>query len=129
MAKIGEKIKEARLQNGWSQEELAKRMGYKSKSTINKIETGINDVTQSKVAKFAQVLNVSIKELMGWLEEPVEFQGDYSWLQPKLAETLSKIATDENMMRHIDMLIHLSDQKTNDIYDQIQYWYDKENQE
>ena len=43
-------------------------MGYKSKSTINKIELGINDVSQTKVVQFAKVLNTSIAYLMGWEE-------------------------------------------------------------
>ena len=66
---IGEKIKLARTYKEWSQEELAKRMGYKSKSTINKIELGINDVSQSKVVKFAEVLGVTVPFLMGWLDD------------------------------------------------------------
>lgn len=41
-------------------------MGYKSKSTINKIEAGINDITQSKVIAFAKVLNTTAAYLMGW---------------------------------------------------------------
>ncbi len=32
-----------------SQEELATKLGYKSRSTINKIEMGKNDITQSKI--------------------------------------------------------------------------------
>lgn len=129
MVKIGEKIKEARLQNGWSQEELAKKMGYKSKSTINKIEMGINDVTQSKVVKFSKVLGVSIADLMGWVNEPIEYSSDYMWLDPQLGDLLARISTDKELAKHIDMLIKLNDSKLNDIYDQIQYWYDKENQD
>ena len=41
---IGDKIKERRESLELTQEELAKRIGYKSKSTINKIEMGINDI-------------------------------------------------------------------------------------
>ena len=47
-----------------SQDELAKRLGYKSRSTIAKIESGENDLTQKKVAAFAKALNVSIDFLM-----------------------------------------------------------------
>ena len=43
MSTIGENIQRMRKALGWTQEDLAKRMGYKSKSTINKIELGIND--------------------------------------------------------------------------------------
>jgi transcriptional regulator with XRE-family HTH domain len=51
---------------GMTQEELATRMGYKSKSTINKIEMGINDIPQSKIVKFAEVLGTTPAHLMGW---------------------------------------------------------------
>jgi transcriptional regulator with XRE-family HTH domain len=44
-------------------------MGYKSKSTINKIELGINDIPQSKIMQFAEVLGTTPAELMGWNEE------------------------------------------------------------
>ena len=59
-----------------TQEELALKMGYKSKSTINKIELGTNDIPQSKIKKFAEVLNTTPSALMGWEkiveEKPVE---------------------------------------------------------
>lgn len=69
MPHIGDRIKAKRLQLGFSQEDLAKKMGYKSRSTINKIELGINDITQSKVLEFAKVLNTTAAYLMGWEEE------------------------------------------------------------
>lgn len=40
-------------------------MGYKSKSSINKIEMGINDIPQSKVLAFARALNTTTAYLMG----------------------------------------------------------------
>ena len=49
-----------------SQEELANLMGYTSRSTIAKIESGANDITQSTIVKFSDVLNTSIKYLMDW---------------------------------------------------------------
>lgn len=61
---LGENVKQARLMAKISQEELAKRLGYKSRSTIAKIESGENDLTQKKVAAFAKALNVSIDFLM-----------------------------------------------------------------
>lgn len=65
---IGQRIKNMRELAGLTQEELAKKMNYKSKSTINKIESGINDVTQSKIVAFAAALNTTPAHLMGWDE-------------------------------------------------------------
>ena len=66
MSTVGENILQIRKSLGWTQEELASKMGYKSKSTINKIELGINDIPQSKIVKFAQVLGTTPSRLMGW---------------------------------------------------------------
>ena len=49
---------------GWSQEQLARMMGYKSKSTINKIEKNINDVNQTTLDKFAKVFKCEITDLL-----------------------------------------------------------------
>lgn len=68
MSTIGNNILQKRKELGMTQEELAKRLGYKSKSTINKIEMGINDVPQSKIVKFAEVLCTTPAYLMGWKE-------------------------------------------------------------
>lgn len=61
---IGNNIKRARELKGLTQDELAKRMGYKSRSTIARIENGDNDVSQSKLKKFADILDVSIDFLL-----------------------------------------------------------------
>lgn len=66
---IGQRIRQKRESLGLSQEELAQKLGYKSRSTINKIESGINDITQSKVVKFAQALQTTPAALMGWEDE------------------------------------------------------------
>ena len=65
---IGEKIKLRRTEKGWSLQELADRMGYANKSTVARIESGKIDLPQSKVVKFAEVLNTTVADLMGWVE-------------------------------------------------------------
>ena len=66
---IGDRIKFRRIQMGLSQEELASKLGYKSRSTINKIELGVNDITQSKVSAIAKALDTTSAYLMGWDDE------------------------------------------------------------
>lgn len=71
---IYDRIKERRLELGLSQEELAHKVGYKSRSTINKIEAGLRDITQTKVTDFARALSTTPGYLMGWsdIETPAE---------------------------------------------------------
>ena len=67
---VGEKIREARLKKGYSQAELAELLGYKSRSSINKIEVEGRDIPRSSIVKFAKVLDVTPAYLMGWEDEP-----------------------------------------------------------
>ena len=77
MSTVGENILRIRKQLGWTQEELATKMGYKSKSSINKIELGLNDIPQSKIAQFAKVLGTTPACLMGWEEDTTaDFSND-----------------------------------------------------
>ena len=63
---LGDKVKQKREEMGLSQEELAEKMGYKSKTSIHKIEQGITDLPLSKVEELSKVLNVTTSYLMGW---------------------------------------------------------------
>lgn len=65
---VRQRIKELRKARGLSQEELAHRMGYKDRSTIAKIERGVNDISQSKIEAFARALDATPSYLMGWDE-------------------------------------------------------------
>lgn len=65
---IGNHIKALRLERDMSQDELAKRSGYSSRSTINKIELGINDVPQSKIKAIAETLGVPVSQILCWDE-------------------------------------------------------------
>lgn len=72
MENVGKNIADMRKALGLTQEELAARVGYKTKSAINKIELGIRDLPQKKIAIFADALNVTPGRLMGWDEEQKE---------------------------------------------------------
>lgn len=65
---IGDRIRLKRNEKGWSQRDLAAKMGYSNHSTVGKVETGKVDLPQSKVVQFAEVLGVSVAYLMGWEE-------------------------------------------------------------
>lgn len=65
---IGERIKELRVSLNMTQDELAKLTGYKSRSSIQKIESGERDITQSAIVAFAKALKTTPSVIMGWEE-------------------------------------------------------------
>lgn len=69
MSEIYRRIRERRLELGLTVEDLAKKMGYKDKSSISKIENGKADIPQSKVMAFARALETTTAYLMGIDEE------------------------------------------------------------
>lgn len=107
MTNIGTRIKERRIELGMSQDELAEKMGYKSRSTITKIEKGINDVVQSNIVKFSEVLNTSIAYLMGWDndEEDTRKKIDVT------TDILIRMEKDKNFSDLIKILYKMDDSK------------------
>ena len=97
---IGQRIKHCRTELNMSQRELAKRMGYLNHSTITKIEAGSVDIPQSKIIKFAQVLNTTEAFLMGWesIEEKSANNDGLSDNQKKLMDFVKTVPEDRAEM-------------------------------
>lgn len=68
--KTHETIKALRERLGLSQEELARKVGYKDRSSVAKVEAGVVDLSESKLSAFAGALGVSTACLLG-LESPL----------------------------------------------------------
>lgn len=67
---IGDRIKQRRLELGLSQDEVAKKVGYQSRSSINKLENSRN-LPLTKVEMMAKALECSPGYLMGWVDDGV----------------------------------------------------------
>lgn len=65
---LANRVRQRREELGLSQEQLALRMGYSSRTSINKIENG-RPCSQKIIARLAEALNVGIPYLMGWEDE------------------------------------------------------------
>ena len=63
MNNFGDKIKKVRLEHGMSQEEFARELGYTSKSTVNKIEKGVNDMSQDKLELLIKKFDLEVNDL------------------------------------------------------------------
>lgn len=82
---VGFRISMLRKAKGITQDALAQKVGYTSRSTINKIEKGLVDIPQSKIIDIAEALDTTPAYLMGWSEEkensPEEIsEGEKEWL-------------------------------------------------
>lgn len=62
--KLGMKVKEIRKGKKMSQQEFAESLGYTSKSTINKIEEGINDMSYDKLILLIKKYELSLGDLL-----------------------------------------------------------------
>lgn len=84
---IGERIKQRRIELNLTQDELAKKVGYKSRSSIQKIETA-RDLPLRKVAKMASALETSPGYLMGWEDSIVQYvDNSYEVNDPYFADS------------------------------------------
>ena len=58
MKEIADRIKEARLAKGMTQDELAKALGLKSRSSINKMEKNAYEIGLDRLKEIARALDV-----------------------------------------------------------------------
>ena len=75
MLQLYKNIKKRRLELQLTQTDLATKLGYADKSMIAKIEKGVVDLPQSKILAFADVLQTSPSDLMGWEQIDTNFSG------------------------------------------------------
>lgn len=97
MTTIGDRIKARRLELDMSQDELARLVGYKSRSSINKIESDGRLLPQRKIMEIANALNTTPAYIMGW-EESNEPEAPSVPLTPRderqIAADLEKMLAD-----------------------------------
>lgn len=60
---IGANIRFLRTQHGYSQEDLAEKLGYKSYTTITKWESEVSEPTLKKASEIAAFFNISVNDL------------------------------------------------------------------
>lgn len=95
---VGERIRDKRIELGLTQEEVANKLGYKSRSSVNKIETS-RSLPISKVERMATVLGCTPAYLMGW-------EDTYS---TESAFLLGQAAKDPEAKRMLSYFLSLSD--------------------
>lgn len=90
---VGTNIRRRRVEMRMSQQELADAMGYKTRSTIAKIESGENDVSQKKLQRFAQALDTTVEALV------------FGYVSGPAVVNASAAAAESNRNRHVAIIL------------------------
>ena len=108
-SRIGRIIRDLRTSAGMTQEELAHRIGYKSKVSINKIESGQRSLTRDKIKDIAEIFGVSPLLILGYDEDEQLYKKLYSktdsiesapegyYTNPETAEIAQEIFDDPDL--------------------------------
>lgn len=93
---VGDRIRIRRERLGMTQDELAKKLGHSSRSTVSKAEKWGNDITTWKVKRYAEALDCSFEYLMGWEDKVEKREGAPSGLDvDAIASVLAKKMSEE----------------------------------
>lgn len=98
---VGSLIKQARLEKGFTQDELAEKVGVK-KSAVAKWENGrVSEIKRSNLKMLSEVLGVNPNKLLGDIErDPVS-----------VAEEMADIYLDKDLRKMISEYQSLDNQK------------------
>jgi transcriptional regulator with XRE-family HTH domain len=98
---VGKNIRTIRHQRGWSQEDVANRLGI-SIPAFSKIETGVTDINLSRLEQIADIFQVNVVNLLALEFENTEPQAsNLSIAQKKITDREAEIA---NLQRKVILL-------------------------
>jgi transcriptional regulator with XRE-family HTH domain len=90
---VGKNIRTLRHQRGWSQEDIANRLGI-SIPAFSKIETGVTDINLSRLEQIANIFEITVAQILSVEEGEVDLTpSNLSIAQKKLGDRESEIAS------------------------------------
>jgi transcriptional regulator with XRE-family HTH domain len=98
---VGQNIRTIRHQRGWSQEDVANRLGI-SIPAFSKIETGVTDINLSRLEQIANIYEINVANLLSLdIEETAPQISNLSIAQKKILDRELEIA---NLQRKVILL-------------------------
>jgi transcriptional regulator with XRE-family HTH domain len=98
---VGKNIRTIRHQRGWSQEDVATRLGI-SIPAFSKIETGVTDINLSRLEQIANIYEINVINLLALDAEDTEPQVSHlNIAQKKILDREAEIA---NLQRKVILL-------------------------
>ncbi|WPU92335.1 helix-turn-helix transcriptional regulator [Mucilaginibacter sabulilitoris] len=98
---VGKNIRALRHQRGWSQEDVANRLGI-SIPAFSKIETGVTDINLSRLEQIANIFEINVAQMLAIDAEEIDVTpSNLSIAQKKLIDRESEIS---NLQRKVILL-------------------------
>lgn len=101
---VGERIRKRREELNMTQDELAQKVGYTSRSSVAKVEANANGMVQSKLIKFANALQTTPAYLLGWEETTVK-------KNDTIADIILQIRSDEELLELVKGICNLPEEQ------------------
>lgn len=114
---IGDRIRRKREELGMSQQELADRAGYSTRSAIAKIEKGVSDITSSKLIEIANALQTTVSYLVNgekyYLNEETEKIAQEAYDNPDMKSLfdMSRKMSPERLKAHLEFMEKLQNEE------------------
>ena len=106
MLELYQNIRNRRKELGMSQDELAKKVGYTSRSTIARIENGEIDISRSKIIAFAEALKTTPMDLLGWSDdgdiETDDLNRQISFKSREQYDAIVRLSSDSELMALVE---------------------------
>ena len=120
---VGKRIRDRRIKLNLSQDELAKKLGYKDRSSITRIENGERDLPQSKVVAIANALSTTPGYIMGWEQDEPPIDLD---VIAKAVEIARKSTENEQIRRLTTYAKKLSQSDLDRLIEIAKMWSDND---
>lgn len=110
---VGDRIRQRRIALNMTQDELARKVGYKTRASINNIELK-RDIPMKKLKPIADALEISVYDLMGWEEK----NNKYSHVN---TDYLAKVMLTPGDWELLTLFEGLSDSERSEIISYVNY--------
>lgn len=117
---IGDRIKARRLELGMSQNDLAKKLGYKNSSSVSRVEDDKTDLPRSRIIEFAAALNTTPAALMGFTDDLESAKEDAASIYSQYLNAVSNQDFEDGMFARYNALFDLVKEATPEEMDQIE---------
>ncbi|MCI2049023.1 MAG: helix-turn-helix domain-containing protein [Lachnospiraceae bacterium] len=119
---IGERIRAKRIELNMTQDELAKKMGYKYRSSVNKMEQA-DHLTLKIISKVAKALGCEESELMGWNDDSSQVH----YIDHKAADAAQKMMKNPKLRLLFEAAADSSEEDLSTTYNMLMALKRKEN--